>query len=394
MSTTTESETGMEQSPDAQQGQLAALIESDYDYKRLRRGEIREATILSVEESQVIVDLGVKRDGIVPPRDLELLDDEYRNSLQVGERVPVSILNTSDQNEDLLVSLNMGLAQRDWLRVKELEESGEICQAEVIQVNRGGVLVQFGRLRGFVPNSHLTSVPRGLHEERLEQAKSDLIGQTLSLTVLEVEQQQRRFALSERAAKRHLRQQLLEGLNEGDVRSGTVCNLVDYGAFVDLGGIDGLLHISELAWRHVKHPGEVLSVDDRVEVYILSVDRERERISLSRKRLLPDPWSVVTENLREGQIVDGIVTKIVPFGAFVDLGQGIEGLVHISEMPDEMTSSPATDSPIKVLVLQVDNERRRISLSLRQIASVALLPVERPPGNLQEASPFVEEGTQ
>jgi small subunit ribosomal protein S1 len=162
VSTTTESETGMEQSPDVQQERLAALIENDYDYRRLRRGEICEATILSVEESQVIVDLGVKRDGVVPPRDLELLDDEYRNSLQVGKRVPVSVLSTSDQNEDLLVSLNMGLAQRDWLRFKELEESGEVCEAEVIQVNRGGVLVRFGRLHGFVPNSHLTSVPRGL----------------------------------------------------------------------------------------------------------------------------------------------------------------------------------------------------------------------------------------
>jgi small subunit ribosomal protein S1 len=176
-------------------------------------------------------------------------------------------------------------------------------------------------------------------------------------------------------------------LNEGDVRSGTVRNLADYGAFVDLGGVDGLLHVSELAWRYAKHPGEVLSVGDRVEVYIVSVDRERERISLSRKRLLPDPWSVVTGNLREGQVVEGIVTKIVHFGAFVDLGQGVEGLVHISEIPDEMTadSSPAPDSPIKVRVLQVDNGRRRISLSLRQIENVALLP---------EAAPLVEEGTQ
>jgi small subunit ribosomal protein S1 len=308
-----------------------------------------------------------------------------------------------------LVSLNKGLAQRDWLRAKELEESGEVCEAEVIQVNRGGVLVQFGRLRGFVPNSHLASVSRGLSVERLDQAKSDLVGQTLSLTVLEVEQRQRRFVLSERAAKGHMRRQLLEGLNEGDVRSGTVRNVVDYGAFVDLGGIDGLLHVSELAWRHVKHPSEVLSVGDKVEVYVVSVDRERERISLSRKRLLPDPWSVVTGNLREGQVVEGIVTKIVHFGAFVDLGQGIEGLVHISEIPDEMTadSGPATDSPIKVRVLQVENGRRRISLSLRQIENIALLPAERPPPvrtsgrcdgdlrpDLREASPLVEAGTQ
>jgi small subunit ribosomal protein S1 len=370
VSTTTESETGMEQNPDAQQERLAAFVENDYDYKRLRRGEIHEATILSISENQVIVDLGVKRDGIVPPRDLELLDDEYHNSLQVGERVPVSILSTSDQNEDLLVSLNMGLAQRDWLRAKELEESGIVCEAEVIQVNRGGVLVQFGRLHGFVPNSHLTSVPHSLRGERLDQAKSDLVGQTLSLTVLEAEQQQRRFVLSERAAKGHMRQQLLEGLNEGDVRTGIVRSLADFGAFVDLGGVDGLIHVSELAWEYVKHPRKVLGVGDKIKVYVLNVDRERERIGLSRKRLLPDPWLMAAENLHEGQMVEGMVTKVFHFGAFVRLAKDVEGLVHISEMPDEMIAdlSLVPGSPIQVRVLRIDTEKRRISLSLRQTA--------------------------
>ena len=371
----------MEQNSEAQRAQLAALIESDYDYNRLRRGEIREATILSISENQVFVDLGVKRDGIVPPRDMELLDDEYRNSLQVGERVPVSVLSTSDQNENLLVSLNMGLAQRDWLRAKELEENGKVCQAEVIQVNRGGVLVRFGRLHGFVPNSHLASVPRGSYGERLEQIKSDLVGQTLSLTVLEVEQQQRRLVLSERAAKGPARRQLLEELNEGDVRTGIVRSLADFGAFVDLGGVDGLIHVSELAWEYVKHPSQVLEVGNKLEVYVLSVDPERERISLSRRRLLPDPWFTVTENLHAGDVVEGTVSKLTRFGAFVRLGQGVEGLVHISQIPDDMTaySNAVPDSPVKVRVLRVDNERRRISLGLEQIEDVALVPAEQPP---------------
>jgi small subunit ribosomal protein S1 len=212
--------------------------------------------------------------------------------------------------------------------------------------------------------------------------------------VLEVEQRQRRFVLSERAAKRHIRQQLLKGLNEGDVRTGTVRNVVNYGVSVDLGGVDGLVHVSELAWRYVKHPNEVLGVDDSVEVYVLSVDRERERISLSRKRLLPDPWFAVTESLDPGNVVEGTVTKIAHFGAFVDLGQGVEGLVHISEIPDGMTadSSVVPDSPIKVRVLGVDDRQRRISLSLEQIESAVLLPAERP--HLREASPLVEETGQ
>jgi small subunit ribosomal protein S1 len=304
-------------------------------------------------------------------------------------------MNTSDHNDDLLVSLNMGLAQQDWLVAKEMGENGKVCEAEVIQVNRGGVVVRFGRLHGFVPNSHLISVPRGSHGERLEQVKSDLVGQTLALTVLEVEQQQRRFVLSERAAQGPRRQQLLEGLTEGDVRTGTVRSVMDYGVFVDLGGIDGLLHVSELAWRHVKHPKEVLAVGDSIEVYVLSVDRERERIGLSRKRLLPDPWSTVIESLHPGDVVEGTVTKTVHFGAFVDLGQGIEGLVHISEIPDEMTadSRVVPDAPIMVRVIRVDDGRRRISLSLRQIKE------ERPPDedlrpDLREASPLVEEAVQ
>jgi small subunit ribosomal protein S1 len=380
----------MEQSPDGWQEWFAALIESDYDYRRLRRGEIREATVLSISQSQVIVDLGVKRDGIVPSRDLALLDDEYRDSLHVGKRVPVSVLSTSGPNEDLLVSLNMGLAQQDWLRAKELEQNDQVCEAEVIQVNRGGVLVQFGRLHGFVPNSHLTSIPRGSRGESLAQAKSDLVGQTLSLAVLEAEQPQRRLVLSERAAQGPMRKRLLEELNEGAVRTGTVRSVVDYGAFVDLGGIDGLLHISELAWKHIKHPKEVVAVGDSIEVYIVSVDRDRERIGLSRRRLLPDPWFAVTEGLQPGMVVEGTVTQIARFGTFVDLAQGISGLVHVSEIPDEMAAdaSLALDSRLLVRVLQVDNERRRISLGLAHAENVAPLPAEHL--QLPEAPPLVK----
>jgi small subunit ribosomal protein S1 len=250
-----------------------------------------------------------------------------------------------------------------------LQESGEVLDAEVVDFNRGGVLVSFGRLQGFVPNSHLTAIRRGLRGNRLREAKSELVGQTLHVVVIEVNQRRRRLVLSERKANRKRRKQVLKELTKGDVRTGTVTNLVDFGAFVDLGGVDGLIHISELDWKHVDRPGDVLSVGDEVEVYILSVDRERERIALSRKRLLPDPWYEVTENLYAGQSVEGTITNVVDFGAFVELEEGIEGLVHISAMPagkrtcEELTSG----SPILVRVLQVDDNRRRIALSLRGI---------------------------
>jgi small subunit ribosomal protein S1 len=378
----TELEMRTEQGLDVQQARLAALIEGDYDYQRLRRGQVCEATVLVVAEDCVIVDLGSKRDGIVPPGDLDRVDDEYRKGIRVGDRVPVSVRDASEAREQVIVSLSRGLARQDWLRAGKLLEREEVCEAEVVGVNRGGVLVQFGRIRGFVPNSHLLAIPRGLRGDRLRQAKLDLVGQTLSLVVLEVEQRRRRLVLSERAAKRHIRRRLFDELVEGEVRTGTVRNLVDFGAFVDLGGVDGLIHISELDWRHIQHPSEVLSVGDSLDVYVLSVDRERERIGLSRKRLLPDPWVVVTESLEEGQIVDGVVTRTASYGVFVDVGQGVEGLLHVSEMPDQKGPDSGLEpgSQVRVRVLGVDNWRRRIALSLRQVENVTFLPTVWPLG--------------
>jgi small subunit ribosomal protein S1 len=347
-----------------QQRQLAALLESEYDYIRPRRGEVYEADILDISENEVIVDLGTKRDGIVPRKDLGLLDDAYRTSLQVGDRVPVVVLKESARDGSLLVSLKQGW---DWLRARDLLESGEVLEARVTGFNRGGVTVPFGRLRGFVPNSHLTSIPSGLRGKRLRQAKSELVGQTLSLVVIEADQQHQRLVLSERAVGQRQRQQLLEELTVGEVRTGIVRNLVDFGAFVDLGGVDGLIHISELGWKHIDHPSEVLSVGDEIEVYVLSVNRERERISLSRKRLLPDPWQRVTAALDEGEVVEGTVTGVAPFGAFVEIGKGVEGLVHASEMPDGQATCSDLEpgSPVTVRVLEIDEGERQIALRLQ-----------------------------
>jgi small subunit ribosomal protein S1 len=355
-----------QQEATAQQDQFAAMLEADYDYERLRRGEIREATIVLIEENEVIVDLGVKRDGIVSQRDLDRLSEEVLGGLHVGDTVPVSILNTSNRQDGILVALRPGLAHQDWLRAERVMESGEICEAEVNETNRGGVVVQFGRVRGFVPNSHLTSVRRGLSKDRLHEAKEELVGKMLQLAVIEVDRRRRRLVLSERIATQQRREQLLEEITVGEVRTGVVCNIVSYGAFVDLGGIDGLVHISELDWQHIGHPSEVLKLGDDIEVYVLNVDRERNRIGLSRKRLLPDPWPLVTEQLNEGDLIEGTVTNTVDFGAFVEVGQGVEGLVHISQIPGGQNALGALqrDEKLQVRVLRVDPWKRRISLSL------------------------------
>jgi small subunit ribosomal protein S1 len=215
--------------------------------------------------------------------------------------------------------------------------------------------------------------------ERLERVKRNLEESTLWLSVIEVEQKRRRLVLSQRAADSHRRKEVLTELVEGDVVTGRVRNLVKFGAFVDLGGIDGLIHISELDWEHVDHPSQVLSTGDEIDVYVLKVDRERERIGLSRKRLLPDPWPLVVEGLQAGQTVEGAVANVAAFGVFVDLGKGVEGLVHTSEIPREVDwKDLESGSPLAVRVLEIDHWRRRIALSLKNVP-VTVMNVEATP---------------
>lgn len=372
----------IEQQENVQRQKFSALLENEYDYDCPRRGQVSSATVLSIDENEVIVDLGCKRDGIVPRTDLELLEDAYRDSLKVGQEVPVSVLAVSGRQGELVVSLNLGLAQQDWLRAREMMESRETCEAEVVDANRGGIIVKFGRLQGFVPNSQLNAVRPGMREEQLDRLKRDLVESTLWLVVIEVEQRRRRLVLSQRAADSRRREELLSKLVEGDVRSGKVSGLVEFGAFVDLGGIDGLIHISELDWKHIGHPREVLSVGDEIDVYILSVDRERERLGLSRKRLLSDSWPLVVDELYTGQVIEGTVANVAEFGIFVDLGKGVEGLVHTSEIPGEVNwKNLESDSLLAVRVLEIDRRRRRIALSLKSVpdtlapASVETAPV-------------------
>lgn len=263
------------------------LLKGEYFSKRPRGGDICEVTILSIGEREIFVELEGKRDGLIPREDLAKVDDVYLEKLEVGDRIPVRIVKVPHNRSAILVSLKQGLEQQEWMRAKALQESKEINEVEVLEVNRGGLIATLGELRGFIPNSHLVCIPRGMRGKKLQEEKSALIGKTLPAVVIEVQPGRRRLILSERVAQRQQHEALLEELHEGAIRTGVVRNLTDYGAFIDLGGIDGLLHISELSWDYVEHPHDVLKVGDNVEVYVLDVDRERERISLSRKRLLP-----------------------------------------------------------------------------------------------------------
>ncbi|MBN1260135.1 MAG: 30S ribosomal protein S1 [Anaerolineae bacterium] len=267
------------------------LLEGNYLSRRPRRGDVTSATILAKGDRDILVELDGKRDGVVPPQDLDRLEEDYVDRLEVGDQVPVQLLGAIGRNGGVVVSLSQGLKHQDWLRAQTHLAEEKVFEAEIVDTNRGGVLAEFGRLQGFVPNSHLTSLPRGMRRNERRKLKEDLVGKTLSLVVLEVNQHRRRLVLSEREAQSHLRQALLDELHEGAIRKGIVRNLVDFGAFVDLGGLDGLVHVSEISWEHVAHPREVLNIGDEVEVYVLNVDRERERVGLSIKRLLPRTWN-------------------------------------------------------------------------------------------------------
>jgi small subunit ribosomal protein S1 len=333
-----------------------------------RRGEIIQATVLAVGNQDMLVELDGKRDGVIQQRDLDEVDEEYLAEIEVGDQIPVRIVKVPFNRSGIIVSLKQGLAQQDWLRAKDMLETEEVSKVEVVGTNRGGVLVQFGRLRGFVPNSHLTSIPRGVRGQDRRDRKEALVGDHLHVAVIEVNPRRRRLVLSERRAQAQRRVEALERLHEGAVVEGVVRNIVDFGAFVDLGGIDGLVHVSELDWDYVEHPRDILSVGDEVEVYVLDVDRDRERVALSRKRLLPDPWELVTKDLHRGDVIPGKVSGVQDFGVFVDVGEGVEGLIYNSEIPQGQVREQLTPgTPVQVQVLEIDPLRQHIALRLDSV---------------------------
>lgn len=352
---------------------FAELLDASFDYTPPRRGEIRQATILQIEPNEIIVELGAKKDGIVTTQDLERLDETFRRSLKVGQLVPVYVLNPRDTDGNLVVSINMGLQQYDWDKARELLEKDEVVEVTVTDHNRGGVLVRWNMLEGFIPSSHLVSVSAGLQGNERRDALNSLVGDKLGVKVIEVDQDRRRLIFSQREAQREWRAQqkarLLSELHEGDVVRGTVTGLRDFGAFVNLGGADGLIHVSELAWHRVDHPRDVLRVGQEIDVYVLSLDRNTNRIALSRKRLLPDPWDDALERYHEGMQVEGTVTNVVDFGAFIALDDGLEGLLHLSEMGDGSLKEPYSyvkkGDRLQLRISRLEPDQRRVGFTQR-----------------------------
>ncbi len=361
--------------PDENQSSYQELLD-EHDYTLPQVGDIRKGIIVAINQQDVIVDLGLKRDGIVPPIDLEKLDPDERAALKVNDEVSVYILRTNDP-ESLQVSINLARLNQDWIQAEELKKSEEVFEGEVIGYNKGGAIIPFGRLRGFVPASHLNDLTPGMGDRKRQQRLAKLRGEKLPLKVIEVDRRRRRLVFSQREAQKeweeHRKHELLTNLNEGDVVKGTVSGLRDFGIFVDLGGADGLVHISELAWHRIDHPREVVKVGDEIEVEVLKLDREEQRISLSRKNLLPNPWDTITERYRLHQLVEGKITRIVDYGAFAEIEPGIEGLLHLSQISRgivENAQDVVAEGETHLLrVVSIDPDRQRIGLSLKAVTA-------------------------
>ena len=339
-------------------------------------GQIVEGTIVKVDRDEVLLDIGYKSEGVIPARELSIRNDvDPSEIVSLGDVVEALVLQKEDKEGRLVLSKKRAQYERAWGTIEKIKEEEGVVSGPVIEVVKGGLIVDIG-LRGFLPAS--------LVELRRVRDLQPYVGRTLDAKIIELDKNRNNVVLSRRAwleeTQKEQREDFLTNLKPGEVRKGVVSSVVNFGAFVDLGGMDGLVHVSELSWKHVDHPGSVVQVGDEIEVQVLEVDLDRERISLSLKATQQDPWQEFAGNHRVGELVYGRVTKLVPFGAFVQVGDGIEGLVHISEMSAHHVDLPeqvvTPGEELWVKIIDLDLQRRRISLSIKQAAEGGVVAAE------------------
>ena len=342
----------------------------------LSNGQLVEGTVVRVDKDEVLLDIGYKSEGVIPPRELSIRNGvNPTDVVSLGETIEAVVLQREDKDGRLILSKKRALYERAWSNIEEIKEGDGVVSGSVIEVVKGGLIVDIG-LRGFLPAS--------LVELRRVRDLQPYIGTTIDAKIIELDKNRNNVVLSRRAwleeNQKEQREEFLHNLRPGEVRKGVVSSVVNFGAFVDLGGMDGLIHVSELSWKHVDHPGSVVAVGDEIDVQVLEIDLSRERISLSLKATQQDPWQEFAAAHEVGELVYGRVTKLVPFGAFVQVGEGIEGLVHISEMSAHHVDLPeqvvTPTEELWVKNIDLDLQRRRISLSIKQAAEGGVVAAE------------------
>jgi small subunit ribosomal protein S1 len=330
-------------------------------------GDVVTGKVVRIDADEVLVDIGYKSEGVIPAHELSIRKSvDPADEVELGEEVDALVLTKEDQDGRLILSKKRARFEKAWRRIEAAAESGEPVEGQVIEVVKGGLIIDLG-VRGFLPAS-LVDIRRVPHLD-------DYLGQKIECKVIELNRSRNNVVLSRRAVleeeRKEVRQQILDRLQPGLVVEGQISNIVDFGAFVDLDGIDGLIHISELSWSHVNHPSEILSIGDTVKVKVLDIDRDRQRISLGLKQTQEDPWQRVVDTYNVGDELEGKVTKVVTFGAFVEILDGVEGLVHISELAPHHIENPREiveqGDKVKVRILEIDSERRRLSLSIKRV---------------------------
>src|ERR687897_1703484 len=351
------------------QGPDGELI-PDYEstFPTINEGEVVHGTVVRVDKDEVLVDIGYKSEGVIPVSELSIRRSvNPEDEVGIGEEIDALVLTKEDAEGRLILSKKRARFELAWKTIGQKAETGEAIDGRVIEVVKGGLILDLG-VRGFLPAS--------LVDIRRVQDLDEFLGQTLRCKVIELNRSRNNVVLSRRAVledeRKEQRQQILDRLQPGDVVEGQISNIVDFGAFVDLDGMDGLIHISEISWSHVNHPSEVLNIGDTVSVKVLDIDRERQRISLGLKQTQEDPWERVVRTYNVGDVLEGKVTKVVSFGAFVEIMEGVEGLVHISELAQHHVENPREvvepGYEVKVKILEIDSERRRLSLSVKRVA--------------------------
>jgi small subunit ribosomal protein S1 len=358
---------------------MSFLLSEDFDLSLPQYGDIREGEVVAHRNHEILIDIGAKSEGIIPSEEVEKMDSEIKTLLAVGNTIPVYIVNPDDSDGNIILSYAKAMEEEDWETAQSLHDSQDIFKGKIIGYNKGGVLVKVGMVRGFVPASQLDSSRRYDNSLSNEDRLRALVGDEVTARVIEVDRSRNRLILSERAAAKEIRQEqrknILSQIGDGDVCEGKVVNLADFGAFVDIGGLEGLVHLSELSWKRVNHPSELLAIGDKVKVHVLNVDRERSRVALSLKQLEPDPWEKVEDIYVEGQLVEVTISKLTKYGAFARLNDEyeLEGLIHISELSQDRVNHPRDvvhkGQVVAVRIIRVDTDQRQLGLSLKQVAS-------------------------
>ncbi len=330
-------------------------------------GDVVKGKVVRIDKDEVLVDIGYKAEGVIPSNELSIRKSvDPSDEVELGEEIDALVLTKEDSEGRLILSKKRARFEKAWRKIEVAADSGEPVEGSVIEVVKGGLILDLG-VRGFLPAS--------LVDIRRVHNLDEFMGQTLECKVIELNRSRNNVVLSRRAVleeeRKEVREQILGRLEPGQVVDGKISNIVDFGAFVDLDGIDGLIHISELSWSHVNHPSEVVSIGDTVRIKVLDIDRDRQRISLGLKQTQEDPWQRVISTHRSGDVLEGTVTKVVAFGAFVEILPGVEGLVHISELADHHVENPSEvvepGSKLNVKILEIDEERRRLSLSIKRV---------------------------